>query len=238
MKRTAYLILAISFIITYASCSKLKEKKMSVTLNDYISHYPGLQAIEEEKSALDVQASEMEPTKNEDLEECAKVLGKLYTVYTTELPPLIEQEKKMRIEAIASWKKHYISEVADAENLTSQALNQLEVNALRDLLATKIKANEVAIERFNTFQLMAVQLQVQAESLEKRAQNVTIETEADLLAAQEAFNKFGTFILSEQQWLLSHPPTEKAKVIEEWRLDLPHSKIVEQALKSYQETYE
>ena len=34
MKRAAYLILAISFIFTYASCSKLKEKKMTGNLLD------------------------------------------------------------------------------------------------------------------------------------------------------------------------------------------------------------
>ena len=236
MKQITFLILAFSFIFT-SSCSKLKEKKMSETLDDYLSHYPELQAIEEEKSALDVQADEIKPSKDEDLQECAKVLAKLYTVYTTEIPPLIEKEKGVRTEAIASWKERYVSEVANAEQTATTALEQLEVNAQRDLLATKIKANEVAIERFNTLQLMTVQLQSQAESLKERTQNLTAENKADLLAAQEAFNKFGVFILSEQQWVIAHPPTDKEKVIEEWRMDLPHTEIVKQALTSYQKTY-
>ncbi|MCB1072445.1 MAG: hypothetical protein KDK96_04995 [Chlamydiia bacterium] len=238
MKRIAYLFLILSFTFTCTSCSKSKEKKISVTLDEYISHYEGLQAIQEEKSALDVQADEMAPTKGEDLQEYAKVLAKLYNVYTTEMPPLIEKEKNVRAEAITKWKERYVAEIASAQETADAAFKNLEINALRDLLATKVKANEVATERFTIFQLMTRELQSQAEDLKKRAENVTPETQASLLAGQEIFNQLGAFILSEQEWLIAHPPIEQDKVIEEWRMDLPHSEIVEQALKSYQDKYE
>lgn len=237
MKYITYLSLSFCLIFTFCSCSNSKEKKI-ISLNEYISHYEGLQAIEEEKSALDVQADEMAPTKGEDLQECAKVLGKLYNVYTSEMPPLIEKEKNIRTEAINKWEERYVEEVANTQETVANALETLEINALRDLLATKVKANEVAVERFTIFQLMTRDLQSQAEKLKKEAEHVTPETQAQLLAAQETFNQLGAFILSEQQWLMAHPPIEKDKVIEEWRMDLPHSEIVEQALKSYQETYE
>ena len=212
---------------------------MSVSLNDYLSNYEGLQAIAEEKSALDVQADEMEPKEGEDLVELTKVLGKLYVVYTTEIPPLIQREKEVKIEAINKWKERDISEVPDAEQIASTALNQLEVQALRDLLATKIKANEISKERFVTLNLMANQLKAQAEDLIERSRTVNSSNQAQLLQDQEAFNQFGAFIQDEQRWVMAHPPVEnKEEIIQEWCMDHPHTEYLDQALESYQKTYE
>lgn len=211
---------------------------MSVSLDEYLSQYPELQAIAEEKSALDVQAEEMRPSKDEDLQECSKVLGKLYTVFTIELPPLIEREKRVKTEAISAWKERQITGNAGIEEIASGALNQVEVNTLRDLLATRIKANEVSLERFNTLQIMAIQLKAQGEKLLEQAQQVTPSTEAKLLADQKTFNKFGAFIQSEQEWVVAHPPIKKEAVIEEWKMNHPQTELIEQALKSYHETYE
>lgn len=211
---------------------------MTVSLDKYVNDYEGFQAIQEEKSALYVQADAMFPKKGEDLQECAKILGKLYNVYVSEMPSLIEREKQVHAEAIAKWQERYVEEVVSAKETADAAYRALEVIAVRDLLATKIKANEVAAERFTIFQLMTKDLQSQAEELKKRAENVTPETQAQLLAAQETFNQLGALILSEQQWLVAHPPIEKEEVIEKWRIDLPHSEVVEKALESYKETYE
>ncbi len=239
MKRTLSLILAFCFIFTYTSCSKLKEKKMSVSLDEYLNDYPGLQAIAEEKAALDAQADRMQPQQGEDLVELAKILGKLYTVYVTEIPPLVQKEKEVNVEAINNWKERSIDKVDNAAEIAEAALNQLEVNALRDLLATKIKANEISKERFATLNLMANQLKAQAEDLIERSRTVNPSNQAQLLADQEAFNQFGTFIRDEQRWVMAHPPIEdREKIIQEWRMDHPHTEYLDQALKSYQKTYE
>ena len=111
----------------------------------------------------------------------------------------IEKEKNIRTEAINKWEERYVEEIANTQETVANALETLEINALRDLLATKVKANEVAVERFTIFQLMTRDLQSQAEKLKKEAEHVTPETQAQLLAAQETFNQLGAFILSEQQ---------------------------------------
>lgn len=237
MKRFSLFLLPLLLIFT--ACQKsLDHKKSPVSLNEFMKAYPGLEAIAEEKSALDVQADELQPTKNEDLVELTQVLAKLYTVYTEALPPLIEREKDVRKEAINSWKERSIDSVANADAITQKALDDLEINALRDLLASKVKANEVAQERFVTLQLMAEQLKSQAEELIERATKASPQTKDAIEKDHEAFNTFATFIQDEQRWVASHPPAkDKEEIIEQWKMEHPHTPFLEQALTSYEQTY-
>lgn len=237
MKKLTFFVLPLLFVFT--ACQKPPERKMStVSLNEFVNAYPGMEAIAEEKSVLDVHADELEPTKGEDLVELTKVLSKLYTVYTKTLPPLIEREKDLRKVAINEWKERSIEKIENAEEQARAALDQAEVNALRDQLATRVKANDVAKERFITFQLMATQLKSQAEDLIERATKVTPETKEALERDQETFNTFGAFIQDEQRWLVSHQPlNETTEVIEQWKMEYPHTQLLEQALMSYEETY-
>lgn len=237
MKKISLLILSLLFTLT--ACQKSVERKMTpVSLDEFVKAYPGMEAIAEEKSALDIQADELKPTRDENLIELTKVLAKLYTVYTENLPQLIEREKELQKIAIHEWKERSIQKVENAEEQARTALDQIEVNALRDQLAVKVKANQVAKERFTTFGLMAAQLQSQGEELMKQAQEITPEKTEALLKDQETFNTLATFIQEEQQWLLSHPPTnETREVIEQWKMDHPHTPSLEKALSSYQQEY-
>lgn len=225
--------------VIFSACQKPAERKMTpIALEDFVQTYPGMAAIAEEKSALDVHADELEPARDENLVELTTVLGRLYTVYTETLPTLIEREKELKKVAINEWKERSFQKVDNAEEQAREALSQSEVSALRDHLATKIKANDVAKERFVTFNLMAVELKSQAESLIERATKVTPETKEALEKDQESFNVFGNFIQDEQRWLVSHPPVnDTTEVIEQWKMDHPHTQFLEAALKSYEETY-
>lgn len=237
MKKLTLFVLTL--LLVFTACQKPPERKISaISLNEFVNTYPGMEVIAEEKSALDVHADELEPTKGEDLVELTQGLSKLYTVYTETLPPLIEREKDLRKVAINEWKERSIQKVENAEDQARVALDQAEVNALRDQLATKVKANDVAKERFVTFQLMAIQLKSQAEDLIERATKVTPETTEALERDQDAFNTFGAFIQDEQRWLTSHQPVnETSEVIEQWKMEYPHTQFLEQSLKSYEETY-
>lgn len=96
----------------------------------------------------------------------------------------------MTLNLIHSWGEREAQDV-------SQKIGKVETDTLEELLATAIRANRAANERFLNFQLLAGELTQMGEQAKVLSEEGNVEK---LKAFQEKFNHLAALILEERDW--------------------------------------
>lgn len=96
-----------------------------------------LEEVQAQKQSLLEEAQTLRPKEGDDLLALAQTQVKIYEVFATQIPTLIQKEKEILI-----------------QTASADQVKEIETEALCDLLATTIRANQAAQERLAIFQLL------------------------------------------------------------------------------------
>jgi hypothetical protein len=223
-----HIITIVAFTATITSCSKKEAKKSGSPLASHIQSSPDYLAISSEKESLFQAAETLKPEEGAELETLACAQIKIYNVYAEKIPALIQKEREVTLGLIDSWGK------TKAQNVT-QEVGKVESDTLQELLATAIRANHAANERFVNFQLLAAKLTQMGEQAKLLSEEGSVEK---LRAFQKKFNALGSLILEEREWLEAHPPLESEEaVIANFKQKHQASEYLEDAIHIYNLKY-
>lgn len=153
------IIAIVTLTVAMTSCSKKESPLIS-----HIQNSPDYLKISSEKESLFQAAEKLKPKDDASLETLPRTQIKIYNIFTEEIPTLIRKEHEVTLSLIHSWGER------EAQNV-SQEIGKVETDTLQELLATAIRANRAANERFVNFQLLAgelTQMEEQAKALSKR----------------------------------------------------------------------
>jgi hypothetical protein len=141
---------------------------------------------------------------------------------------LIQQEREVTLSLIHSWGEREVQDV-------TQEIGKVETDTLQELLATAIRANRAANERFVNFQLLAAELIQMGEQAKALSEEGNIEK---LKAFQEKFNQLAALAMEERDWLTANPPLENEEaVISSFKQTYQASEYLEDAIYSYNLKY-
>lgn len=217
------IIAIVTLTVAMTSCSKKESPLIS-----HIQSSPDYLKISSEKESLFQAAEKLKPEDDASLETLARTQIKIYNVFTEEIPTLIRKEHEVTLSLIHSWGEREAQDV-------SQEIGKVETDTLQELLATAIRANRAANERFVNFQHLAgklTQMEEQAKALSKEGDVEKLKT------FQEKFNALGSLILEERNWLVAHPPLESEEaVISTFKQKHQASEYLEDAIHSYNLKY-
>lgn len=201
---------------------------METSLSTFLAQSPALQTIALKKSTLLNEADTLKPQEGADLEALTRIQIKISDVFAEEMPKLIQEEQEAKLAAIQSWGER------ERQDVTHE-LGEVETTALCELLATKVRANQAALQRFANFQLLAQE----ATQMAGKAQALIDEGNQDTLQEfQEKFNALGALVLEERNWIVLHPPLENDQaVIAAFKEEHPSSQCLEGALSLYHSRY-
>lgn len=224
MNRMIPNIIAIVILtVAMTSCSKKESPLIS-----HIQSSPDYLKISSEKESLFQAAETLKPEDGASLEALARTQIKIYNVFAEEIPALIRKEHEVTLSLIHSWGEREAQDV-------SQEIGKVETDTLQELLATAIRANRAANERFVNFQHLVGKLTQMGEQAKALSEEGNVE---ELQAFQEKFNHLGAFIMKERDWLVAHPPLEnKQSVIAAFKQKHQASEHLEDAIRSYNLKY-
>jgi len=223
-----HIITIVALTAAVTSCSKREAEKSGSPLTSHIQSSPDYLAVSSEKESLFRAAETLKPEEGAGLEALARTQINIYNVYAEKIPALIQKEREVTLNLIDSWEKK------GTQNLT-QEIGKVEADTLQELLATAIRANRAANERFVNFQLLATKLTQMEEQAKLLSEEGNVEK---LRAFQKKFNSLGSLILEERDWLEAHPPLESEEaVIANFKQEYQASEYLEDAIYSYNLKY-
>ena len=223
-----HIITIAALTASVTSCSKREAKKSGSPLTNHIQNSPDYLAISSEKESLFQTAETLKPEEEAGLEALAHTQIKIYNVYAEKIPALIQKEREVTLSLVHAWGKKEVQDV-------TREIGKIETDTLQELLATAIRANRAANERFVNFQLLAGELTQMGEQAKVLSEEGNVEK---LRAFQKKFNHLGALILEERDWLASHPPLEKEEaVIAAFKQEHQASEYLEDAIHTYNLKY-